>query len=314
MHISRGSRIGNQGFSKRAGRHLSGLCLAAFAATLGAAPRHDDTADLREKPVASAEDASPPGIKLYAIDCGRVEMADTDFLADDGSMKNKPGSSVVPCFLIRHPDGDLMWDTGLPDTMADKPSAPGAAMRFHLGHTLGEKLKRIDLQPSDVEYVSFSHLHFDHAGNGNLFSQSTWIVDKAELEGAFSESAKSRGESIHYDTLASAKKIVIDANSPYDVFGDGTAVIHRAPGHTPGHSILLLKTAKSGAVLLTGDLWILPESRERKLVPIYNASRAQTLQSMTSTEALAEKTGARIIRQHVPEDFDSLPKFPAALE
>ncbi|TDR43048.1 metallo-beta-lactamase superfamily protein [Tahibacter aquaticus] len=252
--------------------------------------------------------------KLYALDCGRVEMADTGFLADDGSLKGVPGKSVVPCFVIRHPRGDLIWDTGLPDETAKKTPEPDAAFRFSLKQTLGETLKTIGLTPSSFKYVSFSHLHFDHAGNGNLFAGATWIVDRQELQNAFSVTAKERGESPHYDKLKAARKIVIGDNSPYDVFGDGSVVIHRAPGHTAGHSMLLVRTARSGAVLLTGDLWILKESQERRLVPIYNSSREQTLQSMAYAEALAQKTGATIVRQHVPEDFDTLPVFPAALE
>lgn len=241
-------------------------------------------------------------------------MADTGFLADDGSLKGVPGQSVVPCFVIRHPRGDLIWDTGLPDETARKTPAPGAPFRFSLKRTLGENLSLLGLTPASFTYVSFSHLHFDHAGNGNLFASATWIVDKQELQHAFSTTAKERGESPHYAQLETAKKIVIGDNSPYDVFGDDSVVIHRAPGHTAGHSMLLVRTARSGAVLLTGDLWILPESRKRRLVPIYNSDRGQTLQSMAYAEALAEKTGAKIIRQHVPEDFDSLPVFPAALE
>ena len=98
------------------------------------------------------------------------------------------------------------------------------------------------------------------------------------------------------------------------MFGDGTVTIHQAPGHTPGHTVLLLKTAKSGAFLLTGDLWPLLESRERHLVPTYNSNREQTLESMRRVEALAKDSGARVIRQHVPEDFTALPAFPAPLE
>ena len=66
-------------------------------------------------------------------------------------------------------------------------------------------------------------------------------------------------------------------------------------------------------VLLTGDMWHLAESRERRTVPRFNTDRAQTLASMEKVEQIATETGARVIRQHVPEDFTSLPTFPAAL-
>lgn len=254
------------------------------------------------------------GAKLYAIDCGRVDMNDTDFLADDGSMKGVAGTSVVPCYVIRHRRGDLVWDTGLPETMRDQKTKPDADFKFNVGTAFVDQLKTIGLSPADIEYVSFSHLHFDHAGNANAFAASTWIVDHRELAVAFSDQAGDRGESAHYEKLRSAQKIIIGRDGPHDVFGDGSVVIHSAPGHSPGHSMLLVNTSHSGSVLLTGDLWILDESRQRRLVPIYNSSREQTLQSMDYAETLAKKTGAKIIRQHVPADFDALPKFPRALE
>ena len=65
--------------------------------------------------------------------------------------------------------------------------------------------------------------------------------------------------------------------------------------------------------LLTGDMWHLAESRERRTVPRFNTDRAQTLVSMDKIEALALETGARVVRQHVPEDFAALPRFPEAL-
>jgi N-acyl homoserine lactone hydrolase len=292
------------------------FCVGFALISHGAMAAHDAAvaADQRKTIDRAAPAATSPAAKLYALDCGRVEMADTGFLADDGSLKGVPGQSVVPCFVIRHPRGDLIWDTGLPDETAKKTPAPDAAFRFSLKQTLAQKLKMIGLTPSSFTYVSFSHLHFDHAGNGNLFASATWIVDQLELDYAFSATAEERGESPHYDKLKAAKKIVIADNSPYDVFGDGSAVIHRAPGHTAGHSMLLVRTAHSGAVLLTGDLWILKESQQRRLVPIYNSSREQTIESMNYAEQLAKTTGGRIIRQHVPEDFDSLPVFPAAME
>lgn len=257
---------------------------------------------------------SAQGAELYALDCGRVEMADMGFLADDGSMKGKAGFSVVPCFVIQHAKGTLIWDTGLPDSTRGKIPPADASFKFSLQQSLPEKLQLIGLKPSSIQYVSFSHLHFDHAGNANLFADSTWIVDQSELTNAFSQQAKERGESVHYEKLQSAKKIVIGSNSPYDVFGDGTVMIYRAPGHTAGHSVLLVKTKHSGSVLLAGDLWIAKESQQRKLVPIYNDNREATLHSMDFVEALARKNNAVIIRQHVIEDFNSLPEFPAALK
>jgi hypothetical protein len=66
-------------------------------------------------------------------------------------------------------------------------------------------------------------------------------------------------------------------------------------------------------VLLTGDMYHLAESRERRTVPTFNTDREQTLASMDKVERIAEENEALVIRQHVQEDFDALPRFPEAL-
>ncbi|NNB86776.1 N-acyl homoserine lactonase family protein [Corallococcus exiguus] len=266
---------------------------------------------------ASRTSPAPPGVKLYAIDCGRVQLGDSGMMADDGSMKGVPSEGVIPCYLIRHAKGDLLWDSGLSESIADMPDGlrpQGQPVHFEVKKKLTASLGELGLSPADIGFVSFSHLHFDHAGNANLFAGSTWLVDAEERDSAFSEQAHRRGEVPHYSALEQAKTVRIEGDAPYDVFGDGTVSIHQAPGHTPGHTVLLVKTAKSGAVLLTGDLWPLRESRERQLVPVYNASREQTLESMKRVEALAKDSNARVIREHVPEDFAALPAFPTPLE
>ncbi|WP_233583293.1 N-acyl homoserine lactonase family protein [Corallococcus sp. CA053C] len=261
--------------------------------------------------------AAPPAVKLYAMDCGHVQFSDVDSLVDDGSMKGIARAFIDPCYLIRHPKGDLLWDTGFSESIADMPggmSPKGAPVHVEVPKKLTAQLRELGLAPADIDYLSFSHMHFDHAGNANLFAGATWIVDADERAAAFSDEARQRGDVAAYSALEHAKTVLIEGNDTNDVFGDGTVTIHQAPGHTPGHTVLLLKTAKSGAVLLTGDLWHLRESRERHLVPSYNFSREQTLESMRRVEALAKESNARVIRQHVPEDFAALPAFPAPLE
>ncbi|CAM3580894.1 N-acyl homoserine lactonase family protein [Corallococcus sp. ZKHCc1 1396] len=266
---------------------------------------------------AKGEVDAPASVKLYAMDCGRVQASDYGSMADDGSMNGVGGEGINPCYLIRHPKGDLLWDTGFSEAIADMPGGlrpQGAPMRFEMPRKLTVQLAELGLAPADIDYLSFSHMHFDHAGNANLFASAKWIVDADEYASAFSETAHRRGEVTHYSALEHVKPVLMEGDAPYDVFGDGSVSIHQAPGHTPGHTVLLLKTAKSGAVLLTGDLWPLGASRERSLVPIYNSDREQTLESMRRVEALAKDSGARVIQQHVLAHFTALPAFPAPLE
>ena len=269
-------------------------------------------------PKAQAPVAAAPVVKVYAMNCGRIDLKDADGFADDGSMKGVAQSLIDPCYLIRHPSGDLVWDTGLPEALADLPNGlnPPGAPGVHLAvpKKLTAYLADLGLTAADIEFVSFSHMHFDHTGNGNLFAASTWIVDKDERDAMFTAAARKGEDFAGYSALEQAKTTLIEGDAVHDVFGDGTVTIHQAPGHTPGHTVLLVETAGHGAVLLTGDMWHLAVSREKRLVPRFNFNRAQTLASMDKVEQLAKDSHALVIRQHVDADFAALPAFPAALE
>ena len=261
-------------------------------------------------PVAAA---SKPDVRLYTMDCGRLTMTNADGFADDGSYKGKPANMVVPCYLIRHPKGDLIWDTGVPQTIADSPggAAPGG---ITVTAKLTDQLKQLNLTPADIEYVSVSHSHFDHIGNAGLFAASTWIVDADERAYAFRVGARADTKGFAaYSALETAKTVLIEGDATHDVFGDGSVTIHQTPGHTPGHTVLLVRLRKAGPVMLTGDMWHIAESRAARRVPRFNVDRAMSLRSMDKVEALAKQTGARVILEHVPADFDALPKFPKAL-
>ena len=156
--------------------------------------------------------------------------------------------------------------------------------------------------------------HSDHTGNGNLFAASTWIVDPDERAYIFRAEARADAQSFNsYNQLENAQTRLIEGDGDYDVFGDGSVTIIQAPGHTPGHTVLLVRLPNAGPVLLTGDMYHLAESRERRTVPRFNTDRAQTLASMDKVERIAAETSARVVRQHVQEDFNALPAFPAAL-
>lgn len=298
-------------------KHIAVLsaCIAVAACTpQGEAPKASPGA-APPPPVAAAP--TVPEVKLYAMNCGILAFTDVDPFADDHSMKGVARTFVDACYLIRHPKGDLVWDTGVPESIADLPDGltpKDFPVHITVPKKLSAQLGELGLAPVDIEYVSFSHMHFDHTGNGNLFADSTWIVDADERAAMFSDDARKGEDFAAYSALEHAKTELIEGDARHDVFGDGSVVIVQAPGHTPGHTVLLVKTAHSGNVLLTGDMWHLAESREKRLVPSFNFNREQTLASMDKVEALAKENNARIIRQHVPEDFASLPVFPAALE
>ncbi len=266
---------------------------------------------LAAAPALAAEASGP---RLYTLDCGTISVPDADWFADDGAYKGVARDLIVPCYLIRHPKGDLIWDTGVPQAIADLPGGKGPE-GVTVRRKLTDQLAELGLKPSDIEYLSVSHSHFDHIGNGGLFAGSTWIVDADEKAHAFRAEARADAQTFgFYAALETAPTRLLTDDTTHDVFGDGSVLLVAAPGHTPGHRVLLVKLAKAGPVLLTGDMWHLAESREGRKVPRFNVDRAKTLEAMDRLEALAKQTGARVVRQHVIEDFEAMPKFPAGLE
>ncbi|MDB5985581.1 MAG: N-acyl homoserine lactonase family protein [Nevskia sp.] len=253
-------------------------------------------------------------VRLYALDCGRGEFKDMGMFSDTGEYDGKSGAIVVPCFVIRHPKGTLIWDTGLGDKLAANKDGMDAGNGIHLSVpvTLAEQLKALGLAPSDVSYVAFSHFHFDHTGNANLFGAATWIINKLELAWAEGTPTPSGVDPTTISAYKTAKTQLIDGD--YDVFGDGSVRILKAPGHTPGHQVLELKLAKSGVVILSGDLYHTDANRSFKRVPTINVERADTLASIERIERIVKNTHARFVIQHDPNDFKSLPKFPAYLD
>jgi glyoxylase-like metal-dependent hydrolase (beta-lactamase superfamily II) len=252
-------------------------------------------------------------VRLYTLDCGRAELKSMAMFSDTGEYDGKTGTIAVSCFVIRHPKGTLLWDTGLGDQLADKKDGiDNGAIHMTVPVKLIEQLKTLGLTPKDMTYLAFSHFHFDHTGNANLFPDSTWLLNKAELNWATGTAPPSGVNSESFSGYKTAKTSLVDTD--YDIFGDGTVRILKTPGHTPGHQCLQLRLKKSGTVILSGDLYHLRENYEHRRVPDFNYNRADTLASMDRIEKIIQSTKARLIVQHDLGDFNAAPKFPAYLD
>ena len=108
--------------------------------------------------------------------------------------------------------------------------------------------------------------------------------------------------------LENSRKILIVGD--YDVFHDGTVKIISTPGHTPGHESLQLTLLHAGTVILSGDLYHTRLSYLHQQMPIFNTRHKETLTSMTQINSILKKTNGRLIIQHDPQDYMSLPKIP----
>ena len=145
-----------------------------------------------------------------------------------------------------------------------------------------------------ITYLALSHYHIDHAANANLFKTSTWLVRQAERDAMFADKPPAVADASHYSALKNSKTIILDKDE-YDVFGDGTVVIKAAVGHTPGHQVLIVRLAKTGLVMLAGDLYHFPEERNTDKVPTFEFNKEQTLATRAVIEAYVKKTGAQFL-------------------
>lgn len=239
-------------------------------------------------------------VRLYVFDCGmlirgeptaynltRADVADTNF-AD-------------PCFLVAHPKGTLLWDVGIiPDAMitsgvVDVPTGAGTN-RNKASKTLKSQLAEIGYGPANITYLATSHGHADHVANANDYTASTWLVQKAERDSMFSETAQKAPFFSTYSGLRTSKSVTLTGD--HDVFGDGTIILKSTPGHTPGHQSLFVKLPRTGAVVLSGDLYHYPAERTLKKIPNNDFNKDQTQASRASIDELLKKTAGQLWIQH----------------
>ena len=267
-----------------------------------------------EAPMASSDATGP---KLYVFDCGRIRLPNVE------AFNLKETDTAVrelsaPCHAVDHPKGQLLWDAGLPSELA---AAEGWVVRPDglsntLDETLASQMARMGLgfDMDTLEYVAFSHIHWDHVGASNDVASGTWLVQQGDYDAAHAEGNMSV-PAVQPELLVSIRDRPTQVlNGDHDVFGDGTVQLIAADGHTPGHQVLFVDLAETGPVVLSGDLYHFQFSRANRVVPLFNVDAERSLQSMDKVEALVVMTGADFWLQHDGSLFDSQKKAPKFYE
>jgi N-acyl homoserine lactone hydrolase len=257
--------------------------------------------------------AGPASLRLYVLDGGTLKER-------DGAPYGLTREQLAPrdlsdlCALVVHPQGALLWDTGLNESVnrlpADAPSAPGRPRPGdRVARTLTSQLAEIGYRPSDITYLALSHSHWDHTGNVADFLGATWLAQKAERDLMFGE--RPLANQADFDGLRTSRTRIVEGD--YDVFGDGTVRLIATPGHTPGHQALLVKLPKTGAVILSGDLYHFPEELTLHPTP-RGPNAAQIAASMAKVQQLLQQTKGQLWIQHDILGWASLKKAPAYYE
>ena len=253
--------------------------------------------------------------RMYVIDCGENHVKDLSRWTP-GENAGKAHVFSDHCYLIKHAKGWMLWDSGNPDRLAAAPNGltnPQGTITAFMRKPLAESLKEIGVAPAGIQHFAMSHSHGDHSGNANLFGASTLYMQSAEYDALFGPEPQKYGFlPANFEKLRGAK--VVKLSGDHDVFGDGSVMIKSAPGHTPGHQLLVVRLPKTGPVMLSGDMVHLVYSWDNRIVPSFNFDVPRSRQTIDEMKAYAAKTGARIWVNHDLEQHQAIPKAPAYVE
>ena len=160
--------------------------------------------------------------------------------------------------------------------------------------------------------MGISHFHADHTGQLAPFANATLLIGKGDWDGINANPPMGGANVKGFKEWMGTSRKVEPLSADKDVFGDGTVLVLRAPGHTPGHQILLVRLKEKGPVILAGDAVHFRENYESNGVPGFNYDRAQSIASMQRIKEIEKNLKATVIIQHDPRDIDKLPAFPSA--
>ena len=282
---------------------LVSLGLAATAYSAQAAPA-------KAAPAKAAPAKTPPvdaaaELSLTRFDCGKTTtLADVSRFSDVAAFKGLNIELTFSCYLVKHGNDYLVWDTGNPAASGATP-APTAPKT-----SLVEQLAELHLKPEQINFVGISHYHGDHVGQVASFPQATLLIGKGDWDAITSPKPAEGVNFKPFENWISGGGNVQPQALDKDVFGDGSVMMLYTPGHTPGHHSLLVKTS-SGNFIITGDAAHFRENYDSDGVPAFNYDRAQTIASVERLKKIAATFNATVVIQHDARDVDKLPAVTA---
>jgi len=255
-------------------------------------------------------------LRLWALDSPTLTVQSETLLYGTSGEITIP----VPSFLIQHPEGLILFDTGLhPDAVEDPEKAYGAELASVLGIGGGPDA-RLDLQLAalgftlnDVTHVISSHGHFDHTGGLHLFPEAKHYFGEGELRYA---SWPDPIQAFVYrpEVLDNIRKLdVREVPGELDLFGDGALTIIPTPGHSPGEVSLVVRL-KSRTFILTGDAIHLRAAMEQEFHFPIDADTKEALRSLRKLKYLKESLDATIWISHDPDDWAEFAHAPGYYE
>jgi glyoxylase-like metal-dependent hydrolase (beta-lactamase superfamily II) len=254
--------------------------------------------------------------KLYRVDCGH-SLANDESVWTPGENVGKSIEFSSTCWLIKHRNQWVLWDTGVPQSTLNDPKGWSTLPKlivYHLDKTISGQLADIGLKINDINYVVLSHTHGDHIGNVGLFPDSKIVMQRAEH--SWISSPDGTNDNVN-QLKALARKLMgkpkdlqlVDGDT--DLFGDGSVTLVSTPGHTPGSQSMLVHLKHSGFIILSGDVVHLESSFEKDIVPSLNTDKAASIASMEKVRRMIGTYHAKMFINHDKAQEDMLKLLPA---
>lgn len=214
----------------------------------------------------------------------------------------------MPAFLIEHPRGLVLFDSGIASDAADDPRAvfgefaDAADLSFSREQRVDSQIRALGYRTEDVTDVLVSHSHFDHTGGLHLFPHADFHIGRGDLGYARDPRPEAAIFFRAADLESTRDYAWSEVTGDLDLFGDGTIVLLQMPGHTPGNSSLLVRLPNRN-MLLTGDTVHLRSALTEELPMPTDHDLDTAVRSVRRLKQLGDELDATTWITHDPEDW-----------
>ncbi len=242
-------------------------------------------------------------ISLTPIESGKLTSA------KQALCEHAQGDITIPvsCWVVSHPKGTVLFDTGLHKALTSDSSRLGASadvfsVDMPNDSDLAVLLAQKNFDANDIDYIVLSHLHFDHCGGTAEIPNARIVIQEEEWRSGADSKMLELG--VYNPDDFNLGHSIQQINGEYDLFGDGTVICLPTPGHTAGHQSLRIEL-ESGPVVLTSDCVYWQQMLEDMSFPPYGFSREQHRDSMLNLLKLQQQ-GCKLIFGHDALQWSSL--------
>lgn len=258
-------------------------------------------------------------IRLYLFECGVIRLPRYVINAAD-ALNTERVPNPTPWYLITHPRGNVIIDGGnAPEVAVDAVKHWGyLAQRSPVEMTPEQavfpELEKVGVAPESIRWVVQSHLHLDHTGALAVIDRlpnAEVLVTRTEFDVAHNPQTWESAAycPADYDKPGISWSLLEDHEDGYDLFGDGTLICWRTPGHTAGHLSFEVHLPSGEALLLAIDAANTMEHLLESQAPAFVLAIGDATQSVRRLRRLAWRAQAQIVPGHDPVEW---PKFKLA--